>query len=226
MFRRCSCISTGRSQVCVPPTNGHMCTRPALLIRMSVAYEENMKERRRLLEEKRSIDDATKEATEVAKAYLASEDGKLFIRDEAEKMLQQQQQDIIPASSSQFKSIRKKIVTSIQNFHTQESAQLRQAEDLVKAEYIDKKVAAATESVLERNLKVQLIMKKWDGVSSDQVFQSWRGLIESSKRLERRKNRQRLKDERLQYEDKLAEYEINKIEVSAFPYYLLTSIPS
>ena len=70
MFRRCSCISTGRSQVCVPPTNGYMCTRPALLIRMRVAYEENMKENRRLLEEGRSIDDATKEVTSIAKAYL------------------------------------------------------------------------------------------------------------------------------------------------------------
>jgi len=69
MFRRCSCNSTDRSQVCIPPTNGYMCTRPALLIRTKVAYEENMKERRRILEEKRSIDDATKEATEVAKAY-------------------------------------------------------------------------------------------------------------------------------------------------------------
>jgi len=226
MFRRCSCVSTGRSQVCVPPTNGYMCTRPALLIRMEVAYEENMKEKRRILEEERSIDDATKEATMVAKSFLTSEDGKMFIRDEAEKMLQQQQQDIAPTPSSQVKSIRKRIMTGLQSFHTQESAQLRQAEDLVKAEYIDKKVAAATESVLERNLKVQLIMKKWDGVSSDQVFQNWRGLIESSKRLERRKNRQRLKDERLQYEDKLAEYEINKLEVSIFPYYLLTSIPS
>jgi len=219
MFRRCSCISTGRSQVCVPPTNGYMCTRPALLIRMRVAYEENMKEKRRLLEEERSIDDATKEATSIAKAYLVTEDGKMYIRDEAEKMLQQQQQDIVP-TSSKFKSIRKRIISSIQNFHTQESAQLRQAEDLVKAEYINKKVAAATEAVLERNLKVQLIMKKWDGVSSDQVFQGWRGLIKSSKRLEKRKNRQRLKDERLQYEDQLAEYEINKLEVSIFSLFL------
>ena len=170
-----------------------------------------------LLENYKRKSDNRENITKAVAWPLFAKDGKMYIRDEAEKMLQQQQQvDVVP-TSSKFKSIRKRIISSIQNFQTQESAQLRQAEDLVKAEYINKKVAAATEAVLERNLKVQLIMKKWDGVSSDQVFQGWRGLIESSKRLERRKNRQRLKDERLQYEDKLAEYEINKLEVSSSP---------
>ena len=162
-----------------------------------------------LLENYKRKSDSRENITKAVAWPLFARDGKMYIRDEAEKMLYQQQ--VAPTSSS---TIRKRIITSIQNFHTQESAQLRQAEDLVKAEYIGSKVAAATESVLERNLKVQLIMKKWDGVSSDQVFQGWRGLIESSKRLDRRAHRQRLKDERLQYEDQLATYEINKLEVS------------
>ena len=84
-FRRCSCIQTGRLQVCIPPAIGWMCERPALVVRMKVAYEENMIEKRRLLEEETRLNDAAKAADAIAKAFLASEDGMIMVREEAEK---------------------------------------------------------------------------------------------------------------------------------------------
>jgi hypothetical protein len=62
-----------------------MCERPALVVRMKVAYEENMIEMRRLLEEETRLNDAAKAADAIAKAFLASEDGMIMVREEAEK---------------------------------------------------------------------------------------------------------------------------------------------
>jgi hypothetical protein len=62
-----------------------MCERPALVVRMKVAYEENMIEKRRLLEEETRLNDAAKAADAIAKAFLASEDGMIMVREEAEK---------------------------------------------------------------------------------------------------------------------------------------------
>ncbi len=86
-FRRCSCIQTERLRVCIPPAIGWMCERPALVVRMKVAYEENMIEKRRLLEEETRLKDAAKAADAIAKAFLASEDGMIMVREEAEKRI-------------------------------------------------------------------------------------------------------------------------------------------
>ncbi len=86
-FRRCSCIQTGRSLVCIPPAIGWMCERPALVVKMKVAYEENMLEKRRLFEEEMRINDAAKVAEAIARAFLASEDGMIMVREEAEKRM-------------------------------------------------------------------------------------------------------------------------------------------
>ena len=87
-FRRCSCMQTGQSsEVCIPPKIGWMCTRPALLVRMKVAYEQNMREKRRLLAEEKRIADAAKAAETVAKSFLASEEGMIMVHEEAEKRM-------------------------------------------------------------------------------------------------------------------------------------------
>lgn len=86
-FKRCSCVQTGRLQVCIPPAPGWMCERPALVVRMKVAYEENMLEKRRLLEEEKRLADAAKAAEAIAKSFLASEDGMIMVREEAEKRM-------------------------------------------------------------------------------------------------------------------------------------------
>ena len=87
-FGRCSCIQTGnRLQVCIPPKKDFMCTRPALLVRRKVAYEENMRAKRRLQEEERRIEDAAKAAEANARSFCATDDGMIMVHDEAEKRL-------------------------------------------------------------------------------------------------------------------------------------------
>ena len=223
-FTRCSCVSTGRNQVCIPPQYGFMCSRPALAIRMKVAYEENMREKRRVLEENRRIDDAVRGAKANAKSFLASEDGIIFVREEAEKAIALQKQK--PAtgltsktSSNNNKSISNKIISSAQIFRSQfgrdhNKTELRRAEEDVKAEYINDEVEAARDEVVEMNSKVRDIMQNWQGVTIDEVFKCWRQNVESSKQLQRREKRQVLRDERLHYEDKLATFELQKLEVS------------
>ena len=235
-FTRCSCVSTGRNQVCIPPQYGFMCSRPALAIRMKVAYEENMREKRRVLEENRRIDDAVRGAKATAKSFLASEDGMLqilsmleedgiiFVREEAEKTIALQNQK--PAtgltsktSSNNNKSISNKIISSAQIFRCQfgrdhNKTEIRRAEEDVKAEYINDEVEAARDEVVEMNSKVRDIMQNWQGVTIDEVFKCWRQNVESSKRLQRREKRQVLRDERLHYEHKLATFELQKLEVS------------
>ena len=224
-FTRCSCVSTGRNQVCIPPQYGFMCSRPALAIRMKMAYEENMREKRRVLEENRRIDDAVTAAKATAKSFLASEDGMIFVREEAEKTLalKKQQQPTTgltsKTSSNNNKSISNKIISSAQIFRSQfgrdhNKTELRRAEEDVKAEYINDEVEAARDEVVERNSKVRDIMQNWQGVTIDEVFKCWRQNVESSKRLQRREKRQVLRDERLHYEDKLATFELQKLEVS------------
>ena len=222
-FTRCSCVSTGRNQVCIPPQYGFMCSRPALAIRMKVAYEENMREKRRVLEENRRIDDAVRGAKANAKSFLASEDGIFFVREEAEKTIALQKQKpttgLTSKTSSNNKSISNKIISSAQIFRSQfgrdhNKTELRRAEEDVKAEYINDEVEAARDEVVERNSKVRDIMQNWQGVTIDEVFKCWRQNVESSKRLQRREKRQVLRDERLHYEDKLATFELQKLEVS------------
>ena len=81
-FRSCSC-----SAVCVPSeTGGWLCTRPALLMRKE-CYEENMREKRRIMAEEKSISDAERAAKAVATAYLESNEGILNVREEAIKRM-------------------------------------------------------------------------------------------------------------------------------------------
>ena len=233
-FTRCSCVSTGRAMVCIPPQYGMMCARPALAIRMKVAYEENMREKRRVLEENRRIDDAVRATKATAKSFLASEDGMIFVREKAEKRiaLQKQQPSTDLTKTSSNKSISNKIISSAQIFRSQfgrdhKKTVLRRAEEDVKAEYINDEVEAAKVQVVERNSKVRDIMQNWQGVTIDEVFKCWRQNVESSKQLQRRKKRQMIKDERLQYGDSLATFELQKEEVSVvdwFAYLFFSSI--
>ena len=77
-FLSCSCMQTRKSSaVCFP-----LCTRPALLMRKK-CYEENMREKRRVMAEEKSLLNAEREAKAEAKAYLESIDGVLNVREEA-----------------------------------------------------------------------------------------------------------------------------------------------
>lgn len=115
-FRRCSC----RSQVCIPPKVGWMCTRPALLVRMKVVYENNMREKRRVQEEEKRIADAAKVAEAIARSFLATDEGMIMIHDEAEKRMNlrdQQSKDMTKTSST--RSIHKKVASGVHNIRSQ-----------------------------------------------------------------------------------------------------------
>ncbi len=66
---------------------GYMCQRPALLVRSKVAYEENIREKRRLAGESKRIFNAVNAAKEESITFLESEDGMLMVREEAEKRI-------------------------------------------------------------------------------------------------------------------------------------------
>lgn len=61
MFHRCGCVDeNGKRRVCVPPMNGYMCTRDALLIKKELVRQR----------EKDNKDDITKAEAEVQYIYI------------------------------------------------------------------------------------------------------------------------------------------------------------
>lgn len=57
------------------------------------------------------------------------------------------------------------------------------------------------------------VMKKWVGVSMEEVFNCWRNCAGLSKKILRKEHRERARDERLRYEDELAAYKLKKLEL-------------
>ena len=95
-------------------------------------------------------------------------------------------------------------------------AELRQAEEVIKVDYIVRKVAEKKKQVMDGNKKVQWIMKSWMGFTTDEVFGGWRYCVEVSKKQHRKEQRQKSREKRLRYEDELATYEFKKMEASHF----------
>jgi len=218
-FHRCSCDLTGRRPVCIPPKVGWMCQRPAIAVRMKVAYEENMREKRRLLEEEKRIEDAASATEAIAKSFLESDDGMIMVRDEAEKRLSLRKQSSSDSTeTSSAVPISKRIFSGIQSLQSQlnrsHQRELRHIEEEIKVEYTSHKVSEKTQQVMDGNKKVRWIMKSWLGVTNDEVFKCWRDCVEVSKKQRRRKQRENSIEERLRYEDEMATYESKKLEAS------------
>jgi len=222
-FRKCSCVQTGRSSLpCKPSKDGWKCTRPALLLRMNMVYEENMIEKRRIEEEEKKVADAAKAAESIAKKYLTTDDGMMMVRDEAEKrvassreLAQQSTQHTSSHSRSSFASTISTIASSLRGNHKSFRAQLKRVEADVRKVYIEEEVAKSTAKVREENAKVRRIMKKWVGNSASDTFRSWRDLVQASKKQRRGKARARLREERRKYENDVAAYELKTLEVSS-----------
>ena len=81
-FESCSC-----SEQCIPSRDGWMCTRNALVLRMNMVYEENMIERRQRQAEEKKTKDAAKSAALIAQKYLETDEGMMWLRDEAERRI-------------------------------------------------------------------------------------------------------------------------------------------
>jgi hypothetical protein len=113
-FRRCSCLPR-----CIPPKVGYMCQRPAVAVRMKVAYEENMIEKRRLREEEKRIDDAARAVRTIAQSFLESDDGIIMVRAEAEKRIALCEEQLTDdAKDSSTVSVNVRIVSGIHSMRS------------------------------------------------------------------------------------------------------------
>lgn len=75
-------------------------------------------------------------------------------------------------------------------------------------------MTAARSLVIDRNKRIAAVMQSWMGLSLLEAFDGWRCVVETSNSQSRREERRQLKEERLQYEDAIARYEYEKIDVS------------
>ena len=209
-FSSCACVQTGRSTKACHTNDGHyFCERPALLVRMKVAYEENMLENRRLREEKKRVDDAVSSTEAIAKSFLTSEDGIIMVREEAEKRLASQGEDAVVNS-------KKGLLSSVEDlvFGTKRQRELKQIEAQVRKEYINSQIAKKREEVVDGHTKSRHVMKKWVGVSTQDVFHVWKKCVDRSKKILRKEQRRTLRDIRLRFEDEVAAYEMKLSELS------------
>lgn len=92
---------------------------------------------------------------------------------------------------------------------------LKRLETEIKEEYINMKIQEKTQEVKENNQRVRTIAKGWVGVTTDDVFRSWRTRVDETKKEERRRGRKKVREIRLQYLDDLAKYQLAKIEVNS-----------
>ncbi|KAL7442117.1 hypothetical protein ACHAXM_011134 [Skeletonema potamos] len=223
-FRKCSCVQTGRSpQPCHPSNDGWECTRPALILRMNMVYEENMVEKRRVEAEEKKIAEAVKAAEAIAKKYLTTDDGMMMVRDEAEKRMassrevsQTSTQPTSSRSRSSFAATMLTIASSLRGSRQSFKAQRKRVEIDVMNEYIDQEVAKGTAKVMEENEKVRRIMKKWVGNSASDAFQGWRDVVQASKKQRRGKARARLRQERRNYENDVALHKLKTLELTKY----------
>ena len=61
--------------------------------------------------------------------------------------------------------------------------------------------------------KTREVMKNWVGVSTEEIFNCWRDCAGLSSKILRKEDIERGRDARLRYEDELATYELEKLEL-------------
>jgi hypothetical protein len=92
-------------------------------------------------------------------------------------------------------------------------SELRQVEKEIRAEFVNSEVSKKKQEVMDGVEKSRGVMKKWVGVSMEEVFNCWRNCAGLSKKFLRKEHRERARDERLRYEDELAAYKLKKLEL-------------
>lgn len=230
-FRNCSCVQTGRAEApCTLHEKEWKCSRPALVLRPNCVYEDNMVERRRQEKYKNQLNQAQRLARENAKAFLSSNDGKIFVREEAEERLNAgvctnsgKRQELSQGSSlvSIPTQIRHHISYRLHKIKAElggkHRAQLEHTEKQVRDEYIRCEVLKRTNEVKERQEKVKVVLTKWMGLTISDFFSGWLSVLNESRQNLLRIDRQVLRDQQLQHQDDLAKYELALISVSHPP---------
>ena len=83
----------------------------------------------------------------------------------------------------------------------------------IRAEFVNSEVSKKKQEVVNGFEKIREVRKNWVGVSTEEVFNCWRDCAGLSKKILRKEHRERVRDERLRYEDELATYELEKLEL-------------
>ena len=175
-----------------------------------MVYEKDMRERKRLQAEEKSIGEAERLAKKELSQFITSDKGIFNIREEAMKRIASK--DAPKRSTISTVLNRLPVINSRRASQTNPS--LRKIEHEIKQEYLQEKLAEARNRVIERNKKISIVMQSWMGLSLFDAFDSWRYVVEKADSQRRREARRQLKEEMLWYQDELAKYEYEKIDVS------------
>lgn len=92
---------------------------------------------------------------------------------------------------------------------------IKQLEEQIIDQYVQEEMTKSRGNVIEGNNKVRWIIKNWMGLSTNDAFRGWRECVAASRKRKRMEQRAQMKEERLRFEDELARYEMERIEVSA-----------
>ena len=204
-FVSCSC-----SEQCIPSRDGWMCTRNALILRLTMVYEENMIERRQRQDEEKKTKDATKSAALIARKYLETDEGMMYVRDEAERRIASSNK----ALSAQNVSSRSSCASLASRFRRESfKTQRKRVEAEIQIEYIDQEVDTKVRQIIEENEHVKRFAKKWVGNTVEDIFEGWRKLVHLSSKQRRQKARTRLREERRIFENDIAAYEMKNLQV-------------
>lgn len=204
-FESCSC-----TEKCIPSRDGWMCKRNALVLRLNMVYEENMIERRRRQAEEKKTKDAAKSAALIAQKFLETDEGMMWLRDEAERRIATSSKALPTqnvSSRSSFASIASRFRR--ESFKTQR----KRIEAEIRREYIDQEVETKVIAVKQENEHVKRFAKKWVGNTVEDIFDGWRKLVRLSSKQRRQKARDRLREERRIYENDIAAFEMKNLQV-------------
>ena len=193
-----------------------MCTRNALVLRLDMVYEENMIERRQRQAEEKKTKDAAKSAALIAQKYLETDEGMMYVRDEAERRIATSSKvsKALPAQNVSSRSS----FASIASMFRRESfkTQRKRIEAEIRREYIDQEVETKVISVKQENAYVKRFAKKWVGNTVEDIFDGWRKLVRLSSKQRRQKARARLREERRIYENDIAAYDMKNLHLTKY----------
>ena len=175
-----------------------------------MVYEENMIERRQRQAEEKKTKDAAKSAALIAQKYLETDEGMMYVRDEAERRIASSSK-ALPTQNVSSRSLFASIASRFrrESFKTQR----KRIEAEIRREYIDQEVKTKVISVKQENEHVKRMMKKWVGNTVEDIFGGWRKLVRLSSKQRRQKARARLREERRHYENDIAAYEMKNLQV-------------
>ena len=215
-FRRCSCMSnSAEKKPCGRSTSdGWMCQRPALLLRMNIIRESDMAEKKRANLEQTRVDAAVGSAERAAKRYLSSDEGKRHIHKQAEERVVAEglaaalareldgnehdddsddnmssaasENTTLTMASTVRRELARKATTMKIRLHPNFPKKVQAMESVLRAEYIATETDKRRKAAEETNRKMKTVLKSWIGMNTEEAFDGWREAIREAKRGKRK----------------------------------------